>query len=54
MMLCHDDCKIYTANIGDSGFLVVRHGKVRNTCGEITFFGQICANYASFTPSSAA
>ena len=28
MMLSHDDCKLYTANIGDSGFLVVRHGKV--------------------------
>lgn len=28
MMLCHEDCKIYTANIGDSGFLVVRHGKI--------------------------
>jgi protein phosphatase PTC7 len=27
-MLSHDDCKIYTANIGDSGFLVVRRGKV--------------------------
>ncbi len=27
-MLSHEDCKIYTANIGDSGFLVVRHGKV--------------------------
>jgi protein phosphatase PTC7 len=28
MMLSHADSKIYTANIGDSGFLVVRRGKV--------------------------
>lgn len=28
MMLCHSDLKLYTANIGDSGFLVVRCGEV--------------------------
>lgn len=28
MMLSHTDLKLYTANIGDSGFLVVRHGAV--------------------------
>jgi len=28
MMLCHTDLKLYTANIGDSGFLVVRCGEV--------------------------
>jgi len=28
MMLCHSDLKLYTANIGDSGFLVVRSGEV--------------------------
>lgn len=28
MMLSHSDLKLYTANIGDSGFLVVRQGEV--------------------------
>jgi protein phosphatase PTC7 len=28
MMLSHTDLKLYTANIGDSGFLVVRQGEV--------------------------
>ncbi len=28
MMLSHSDLKLYTANIGDSGFLVVRNGEV--------------------------
>jgi len=28
MMLSHQDLKLYTANIGDSGFLVVRQGEV--------------------------
>ena len=28
LMLSHTDLKLYTANIGDSGFLVVRHGAV--------------------------
>ena len=28
MMLSHSDLKLYTTNIGDSGFLVVRRGKV--------------------------
>ena len=28
MMLSHSDLKLYTANIGDSGFLVLRHGEV--------------------------
>ena len=28
MMLSHSDLKLYTPNIGDSGFLVVRRGEV--------------------------
>ena len=28
MMLSHSDLKLYTTNIGDSGFLVVRSGQV--------------------------
>ena len=28
MMLSHTDLKLYTANIGDSGFLVLRQGEV--------------------------
>ena len=28
MMLSHTDLKLYTTNIGDSGFLVVRQGEV--------------------------
>ena len=28
MMLSHSDLKLYTSNIGDSGFLVVRRGEV--------------------------
>ena len=28
MMLSHSDLKLYTTNIGDSGFLVVRRGEV--------------------------
>ena len=28
MMLSHSDLKLYTANIGDSGFLVLRQGEV--------------------------
>lgn len=27
-MLSHEDLKLYTANIGDSGFMVVRDGEV--------------------------
>lgn len=38
MMLSHEDCKIYTANIGDSGFLVVRQGRVVHRSHEQTHY----------------
>ena len=38
MMLSHADLKLYTANIGDSGFLVVRKGEVVHKSFEQTHF----------------
>lgn len=38
MMLSHTDLKLYTANIGDSGFLVVRKGEVVHKSIEQTHF----------------